>query len=861
MANGKKWAKDCVDAFEQIGRRQLFGNLRFLENYQMVNGKFIPHHYYEEEGYKDMISLLSQEFEIPSTLRHYDIIGKVVNNLTEKLSEFPDVFRVEEKYEEDETNEYVRAQTDLMHQSIKADIYNEIKSRLMAQGIDPEKNDFESEEEAMQYHEEMQKMEQAMTPSQINKYMKTDWQGQGEIWGQHQIEVDKERFNLPEMERVEFRDMLFTDRCFRHFYLTADGYDQESWNPINTFIHESPEVPWADDGDYVGRMFYFTKSQIIDRYGWKMKSKDIQALEDLEEETAGGAVDMQGFPYKVYAPFADFKAYELTKKHTGYDPINNLPTMGDDMLSALTTGSPLVDRNTGLFRVTEVYWMSQQQMRKVVYRDPATGQLVKDIVDETFVIPDGFKVVKGDFWNGDKENTVYTMWINQVWKGVKICFALNDSDAIYLDLGPNEFQFKGDYSVLGAKLPVTGRIFNNRNAQSMSLVDLMKPHQIGYNVCMNQLYQFMEKEIGKFMIWDARFFNTMKDWAGEDSWDKVAMVAKELGHVFGDTSPQNMPGGGGGQLPREVNLELTAQMFSRAKLAEFFESRCMSQLGISQQLMADVKATETATGINTAVSQASLNVQRFFTDFMQYKKRCLSMNLDIAQYVQSHNRDITIMYTKSDASRVFIKMVGTNLLLRNLHIYVVNSQQLLKQLEMIKQMFVQNNTTDASALDLVEVITANSPSAIKAKLKEVMDKKQAREDQMMQMQQQQIQQTGEMAKMKEEGEDRRNTEDNQTKIKVAEIDANAKIQSRPSFNNQPDNSGMEYNKFVAGQQQNDQTNEIAREGNSLKRQKQTTDNANKRKELQLKEKDLNLKKDKIKADRFTAVKNKNRYDK
>ena len=66
--------------------RQFYDNLRFIENYQMVNGKFMPHHYIEEEGYTDMITQLTREFDIPSTLRHYDIIGKLINNLTEKLS-------------------------------------------------------------------------------------------------------------------------------------------------------------------------------------------------------------------------------------------------------------------------------------------------------------------------------------------------------------------------------------------------------------------------------------------------------------------------------------------------------------------------------------------------------------------------------------------------------------------------------------------------------------------------------------------------------------------------------------------------------------------------------------------------------
>jgi len=835
MKNKKKWGRDCVDALEQLGRRQYYDNLRFIENYQMLNGKFMPHHYFEQEGYKDMLTMLTQELDVPSTLRHYDIIGKTVNNLTEKLAEFPDVFRVEEMFEEDETNEYVRTQSDLMHKTVKADINNEIMMRLVAEGVDPNKQDFQSQEEAQQYQQELQQMKQAMTPHQIQKYMSTEWQSQGEIWGQHQLQVDRQRYKLDTLERKEFRDMLITDRCFRHFFLTGDGYDQETWNTMNTFIHVSPDVDWVEDGDYAGRIFYYTKADIIKRYGWKMDQSDIEALETLDKDYSND-LDFNGFPYKVYAPFEDYKAYDVITRNSGYDPINRLPMLGDDVLFEMTNNLPNVNRNAGLFRVTEVYWMSQRKIGKYVHIDPLTGQLVKDLVDENFIVPEHIAEKKGDFFEGNDIDTVYWTWGDEVWKGVKICFAIKDTDAIYLDIDRCDFQFRGDYNPFVCKLPICGRIFNNRNAQSMSLVDFMKPHQIGYNVCMNQLYQLLEKEIGKFMVWDVRFFNTLKDWGGEDSWDKVALLAKELGHVFGDTSPQNMQGANpGNQLPREVNMELTAQMFSRAKLAQFFEERCLSQLGVSPQAMAEVKATETATGINTAVSQTALNVQRYYTDFFEYKQRCLTMDLDISQYVQSQQKDVTISYTKSDQSRVFIKMAGTELLLRNMHVYVVNSQILLQQLQQIKNLFLQSNTTGATPLDLVEVITANSPAALKVKLKESMQNQEVKEQQMQQNQQQQFQAQLEHDQETENREDQRNRENNETKIEVAQIAAGAK-QKTPAVPATPNGpSQLDYNKFNAQSAANQQKADLQRENNEINREKNTNDKLLRTRELDLQE--------------------------
>lgn len=858
VKNKRQWGKDCMDTCETLARRQYLQNIRFAENYQMLNGKFIQHHYFETDGPADWLTALTEEFEMPSTLRHYDIIGKVINNLTEKLAEFPDVFRVEEKFEDDDGNEYVRTQTRLMHDSIKATVNAEINAQLLAQGVDIEKNDFASEEEAMQYYEEVQQLTQAMEPSKIDTYMKTSWQSQGEIWGTHQMALDKERFKTPELERKEFKDMLITDRCFRHFYLTGDGYMQETWNPMNTFFQISPDIDWVQDGDYVGRITYMSRADIFERFGWKMKDKDIRLLEDMDENQDTGN-DLSGFPYKVYAPFEDYKTYSQIVKNTGFDPIQNIPEMGDDRLMELSGNRmPFIDNGLGLYRVTEAYWRSQRQVGKVVYIDEETGQLVMEMVDENYILPEGFKSKKGDFVSGKIPNTVYWTWVNQVWKGTKISSSFSDQEAIYLDLEPCEFQFKGDYNVFGAKLPVCGRIFNDRNAQSMALVDLMKPHQIGYNVCMNQIYQLLEKEIGKFMVWDANFFNTMKDWGGEDSWEKISILAKELGHVMGDTSPINMKGANSGnQLPKMIDLELTSQMFSRAKLADFFEAKAMSQVGVNPQMMAEVGQNETATGVKTAVVQSQLNVQKYYTDFFEYKQRCLTMDLEIAQFVQSNKQDITVMYTKSDGSREFIHTTGTELLLKNLHTYVLNSQELLRQMEATRQWFLSNNQ-NVSGLDVLEVIKSNSPAEMKLRLQEAEDRKMEFQNQQLQQNQQQMQQAGEIAQMKEEKLDARNTENNETKKEVAYI---------ATFNRQSNNLGdtnvsgvpdvLEYQKLSSQNKANDDKLAISKEANNIKRQQNAMNNNLKNKELSLKEQQLKQKAKEIKADRYIAKINKN----
>lgn len=739
-----QWVKDNMDSLERIGTIQYYSNMALIENYQMVKGKFIFSHYLEQDEYADMVHQLSREFEIPNYLRHYDIISQVINTLSGEYQKRPDNFRVK-GYDENTTNNYVREKTRLLLEYVMQDINNEVNLRLTQMGYDPNKTDFASPQEQQQYQQQLEQQRQALTPPEVEQYMKYTWQDTAEIWGQYQLELDKQRFNLHELERVEFEDMLVADRCFRHYYLTSNGYNQETWNPVNTFFHKSPEVDYVEEGDYVGRIIYLTVSDAIDRYGYMMKKGEIKSLEiakDVLGKVAGR--DGQGIAYGAVVPYQNYGDGKLMTDTFGINPAAPyIPTFTGDFLSTeLSTHNPYFLNTRGYLKIIEAYWKSQKKIGKVTYLDPETNQVAKMLVDETFVVPEGFRELDSAIYeNDDDVNVVSWTWVNEVWRGIKICkHGTELKDDVYLNVGALPFQFKGDHNPYYAKLPVCGQIFNNRNSQSMSLVDLMKPYQVGYNVGANQLYQTMQREIGRFLIMDVNMLTNIKDWGGENAYEKFLLVAKSLGVTFVDSSPQNMKGANaGGHLPQQVDLDESARMMSRMKIMEFFEQKALSQVGITPQRLGSIAASETATGTQQAIAQSYAQTESYFTRFSEYKRRTLRMNLNIAQYVQSKNLDVTVSYVKSDMSRAFMKMNGIDLVLSDLHVYVSNSQEDMRQLESLRQMFLTNNNTGASPVDLATVITSNSPAEIKAQLEVAMARNEQKYQQQQDLEQQQIQ--------------------------------------------------------------------------------------------------------------------------
>lgn len=763
------WKKANLDAFESIGRKQFLENINILENYRMVNNEMLYNHYFftSDSGQNassatDLAQLAVKEFEVPPYLRHYDITRKIINVLSGEYQKRPDIFRVA-GVDQFSQNEFLRQKSELLQNTVISQIQQRVQQQLIAEGFDPEKVDFASQEEAAQYQQGMEERAKALTPKDIELYMQESYRSVPESWGEMIIKLDKQRFNTSELEMVEFEDMLICDRAYRHFYLKANGlgYGQETWNPIRVFFHKSPDIKYVEDGDYVGRVFYLSLPEIISRYGHKMTKAQLESLygDYFKNKKYGGAE--YAFFQATNVPFETYPEYARTVQAFGFDPHSGVPFTGggnytSQDVDVLFNSSSTTYNLQGLVQATEVYWKSMKKVGFLVVQDPETGELIEELVDETFEVPDYVVEVDDDvnykdfvFYPEKKINTIRWTWVNEVWGGAKVNLALQKKDrkmtdgALYIDIKPMPFQFKGDTNPYECKLPVCGAIFNNRNAKSMSLVDMMKPYQILYNVFMNKIYQLASTEVGKFLLLDPRMIPNGKDWGGEKNLEKWRTATKEykIGQI--DTSPGARAGGTQFNQFTVQDLREFDNIKATVEIARMIEEQAMFQVGITQARLGNIQASESATGVTQSVNNSYSQTESYFTKFGNYKKRVLQMNLDIAQYCSATNSDMTLSMIQDDMSREFIKINGVDLLISQLGIRVFNSQELLRQTEMLKQLVLNNNTTQTPLSGLAAIIYNESPAKIVALIKaseEQMRKDaQAERDHQQQMQQAQIQ--------------------------------------------------------------------------------------------------------------------------
>jgi len=749
----ESWKKANLDALESIGRKQFLENVNILENYRLVNNEMLYNHYVFSDSVTDLAQMAVKEFDLPPYLRHYDITRKVINVLSGEYQKRPDLFRVAAT-DEFATNEYLREKQNLIATAVMDQINQTVQRHLIEQGLDPNKNDFQSQEEQQQYQQQVQKVSEQYTPAGIESFMKESYRSTPEKWGEMVINLDKQRFNTSELEMQEFEDMLICDRAYRHFYLKANGlgYQQETWNPIRVFFHKSPDVKYVEDGDFVGRIFYLSISEIINRYGHKMKKADLENLygDYLSKKKFGGAE--YSFFQATNVPFENYPEYARTVQAFGFDPHTGIPFTGSmgnftsQDADVLFNSSSSTYNLQGLVQTTEAYWRSQKKVGFLIMKDPESGEVIEELVAEDFIIPDFVTEVTDDdiynefVFNPAKEmNTIRWTWVNETWGGIKIN-ALNSVTAggIYIDIKALPFQFKGDTNPYEVKLPVCGAIFNNRNAKSMSLVDMMKPYQILYNIFMNRIYQLASTEIGKVLLLDPRMVPNDKDWGGEKNVQKWITMTKETKIAQIDTSPGSRAGSNFNQFTVQ-DLREFDNIKASVEIARLIEEQAMFQVGITQARLGNVQASETATGIQQSINNSYAQTESYFTRFGNYKRRVLQMNLDIAQFCAATDRDMTLSLIQDDMSRQFIKMNGIDLLNSQLGIRVFNSQELLRQNEMMKQLIMKNNTTNSSMSALAQAIYTESPAKLIEILRKMEDdikaQTQAQRDHEAQMQQ------------------------------------------------------------------------------------------------------------------------------
>ena len=787
----EEWAGWNMDWVEWQGLRQIRKNARrLMKNYKLAKGLIDRTDYIVEENneHRDIVDFLTQEDSSALELKFYPIIPNVINVLVAEFAKRSTKLTYR-AVDDASYNEMLEQKRRMLEDTLLSQAQVKISAALIEQGLDP------NSEEAQQ----QLGPDQLKSLPEIQQFFKKDYRSMIEQWATHQHKVDVERFRMNELEERGFRDSLITDREFWHFRMMEDDYEVELWNPLVCFYHKSPDARYISQANWVGKIDILTPSDVIDKYGYLMTEEQLLALEALFPIRSAG--------YNLGGMQNDGSFYDATRSH---DWNTNMPSLGmrqytsavmqnggqgDIVEHILSEGEDYTREGfLGLLRCTTTYWKSQ---RKVGHLTKITekGEVTNEIITEDYKVTD--KPIYDDrlFKNKSKDNLLFGehidwIWINEVWGGVKIgpnmpsYWGMSNPGGfspLYIGIEKNKigalkFQFKGDSTLYGCKLPVEGAVFSDRNTKSTALIDLMKPYQIGYNIVNNQIADILVDELGTIIMLDQ---NTLpkhslgEDW-GKGNYAKAYMAMKNFQMLPLDTSITNTENALNFQHFQKLDLSQTERLMSRIQLANHFKQQAFEVIGVNPQRMGQQLSQMTATGVEQAAAASYAQTEIFFIQHCDYlMPRVHQMRTDLAQYYNSTKPSARLTYLTSLDEQVNFEINGTDLLLRDLNIFCSTTANHRAVLEQLKGMAIQNNTTGASIYDLGKIVQSDSIAEVNVVLKESEAKQKQQKDaemqQQQQMQEQQLQAKSEEERLKREYEESRDEKNRQRDLLVAEI--------------------------------------------------------------------------------------------
>lgn len=706
------WIKNTMDYFANKAYAEFKKNREsFVGNYDLMKGILKPADFYQvdDNEVKSFADMLQKDLELPAYVKHYSIVTTPVNELVGEITKRPDTYRFK-AFDDDSQSEELQFKTELLQQYV----INTAKQQII-------------EKAAMEGQEIPEEQLQQMTMEQVKDELDS-YTSIAEKWANHMLTSAKAEFNMKEKSEEGCRDLLIS--AHEYFLITEDnsktGFNVEEVNPKNAWFLTTPDMKYTSDpsgrahGAYAaGTVQVMELSEIIESIP-DITKEEIDHLRSSLQDYGLINVRESNLGNPNATPGQDSIMYDT------YDPLvlqtrmileSEMKDSSEDLRDFLGLTSN-VSSFGYKYVVVKSWWISKKQIARVVYED-ALGNEQSILVDENYksgTIPTQISIEKG--------------WVNQWYQGIKI--------------GPDIYHVK-PYKLLNY-CPLIGTVYEVKNTEARSLVDLMKPFQVVYNVCMNQLFNLLKKEIGNVASVNVRRIPRLRDGDSGDSIDMWEMEARERGIIFDDDSPENTKAPVSNQsVARNIDLTRSNEIQSRYNLAVQMKNECWELIGMSKQRMGSISASESATGTNAAIAQSYSQTEPIFVAHEYVLGQVYQAIIDAAQYITSSKAQSTLSYVTSAGESAFIQINGNDIKFRDLKIFSTNRPEdtrLFNELRALAQPAMQNG---AYLYDIAMLFTTNSIRDIRKTFKELKDRQIAAQEQEAKRKQDELTQQREIA--------------------------------------------------------------------------------------------------------------------
>ena len=689
-------------------------------NYDLLNGTL---------HIQDLQLILNPEQVVekftPSSIQHYPIINSKLNVLrgeeSKRLFDFKVVVTNPNALSEREEN----------------------KKNLVLQALQQlVSNQSQSEED---YQKNLEKMAD---------YFTYEWQDMREIRANSLLNHYVKEYNMPLIFNDGFMDAMTVGEEIYQCDIRGGEPIIERVNPLKIRVFKSGYSNRIEDADIIIMEDYWSPAKIIDTYYDVLTAKDRDYIENGPQNTehineVGERDERYGF---INNHMIDDT---LCEDEFFFDPLNMFSGSASSLLPFDTAGN---------IRVLRMYWKSRRRIKKVKSYDPETGEEVFNFYPETYTI---------DKAKGEEE---WIYYINEAWEGTKI------GDDVYVNMRPRIIQYNRLSNPSRCHFGIIGSIYNLNDSKPFSLVDMMKPYNYMYDAIHDRLNKLMAKNYGKIIQLDLA--KIPKGWTV----DKWLYFAQHNNLAIIDSFKEGNMGASTGKLAGALNnassgvidAELGNIIQQYINTLEFIKMEMSDVVGISKQREGQISNRETVGGVERATLQSSYITEWLFTIHDDVKRRVLECFLETAK-IALQGRQEKFQYILSDGSMQIMDIDGDEFAEADYGLVVDNGgkiQELNQKLDMLAQAALQNQTINFSTV--MKLYSSASLSEkqrlIEKNENDIKESQEQQQQQQLQMQQESMQAQAKAHEEEMQQKDTINARDNETKIMVAHINAQAEAE-------------------------------------------------------------------------------------
>ena len=596
---------------------------------------------------------------------------------------------------------------------------------------------------------------------QMNDFFTYEYQDMREVRANCLLNHYMKELNIPLEFNKGFRDATTVAEEIYQCDIRGGEPTFEKVNPLKIRVYKSGYSNKIEDADMIAIEDYWSPGKIVDTYYEEIESlssTDKKKLIDLLDSNIAGAA-------------ADHDSMDNIDDRNGFI---NMNLIGDEAIAAngyyfdpMGLFSDGVDDSmmpydiAGNVRVLRVYWKSRRKIKKVKSYDPETGEETFDFYPETYII---------DTDKGEEE-TIF--WVNEAWEGTKI------GKDIYIGMRPRVVQYNRLSNPSRCHFGIVGSIYNMNDDRPFSLVDMMKPYNYLYDAIHDRLNKHLAKNWGKIIQLDLA--KVPKGW----DVDKWLYFAKTNNLAIVDSFKEGNSGLAKGHLAGSLNnassgvidAEMGNIIQQEVNLLDYIKMEMSDVIGISKQREGQISNRETVGGVERATLQSSHITEWLFYIHEDVKKRALECFLETAK-IAIKGRTLKFNHILGTGALQISEIDGDEFAENDYGLIVDSSnatQELNSKMDMLAQAALQNQALGFSTIMKLygSCSLAEKQRMVEANEKRLQEQQQQQQQQQMEIQQMQIQQQASTEQARMEQEYKINSENNETKILIAEINSQA----------------------------------------------------------------------------------------